>query len=286
MKIEIKQTKQSAGLFLVATPIGNLGDISIRALEILHNADVIYCEDTRQTKKLLQAYDIKTKTSAYHDHSSEAVRKKIIYQIKEEGKSVALVSDAGMPLISDPGYKLVKDILAEDIPVTSIPGANAVLTALQLSGLPSDGFTFLGFLPPKQGARKTYLQQWEKSPVTLIFYEAKQRIIKTLQDVYDVYGDRQVAIARELTKAFEEVLRGTVTEVMEVLNAKSEIKGEFVLLIEPGKISEISEEDIKNLIITALKDNIPVKELSENIAQHCGRSKKEIYNLALKLKSE
>ncbi len=286
MKIDIKQIQYAPGLYLVATPIGNLGDISIRALETLHGVDIIYCEDTRQTRKLLQAYDIKTRTSAYHDHSSEAVRKKIVNQIRGEGLSIALVSDAGMPLVSDPGYKLVQDIVRENIPVTSIPGANAVLTALQLSALPGDSFTFLGFLPHKQGARKSLLQQWEKCPVTLIFYEAKQRILKSLQDVTDVYGNRRVVVARELTKAFEEVLRGSVTEVMEQLQAKADIKGEFVLLIEAAEEVALPEEEMEKAITSALKDNIPIKVLSEEIARKSGWTKKDVYNLALKLKDK
>ena len=286
MKIEIQGLKQAPGLYLVATPIGNLNDISIRALECLNNVDVIYCEDTRQTKKLLNAYNIKTKTAIYHDHSSEAVREKIIKEIAEEAKSIALVSDAGMPLISDPGFKLVQALRNENIPVTSIPGANAVLTALQLSGLPTDPFTFLGFLPAKEQARKKELQKWEQTPATLVFYESKQRVLKTLQNISELYGQRHISVVRELTKKFEEVISGSVNEVMEDIESRDELKGEIVVIVAPYAAEKYTQEQLHKDIMKQLKDGIPLKKISENISLQSGWSKKDIYNEALKLKDQ
>lgn len=284
MKIEIDAKSMEAGLYIVATPIGNLGDITIRALEVLNNVDIIYCEDTRQTLKLLNAYGIKTKVSAYHDHSSEEVRKKIIAHVKEQDKAVAIVSDAGMPLISDPGYKLVQEAYSQEINVTSLPGANAVLTALQLSGLPSESFTFLGFLPTKQQALQKKLEEYQTNPSTIIFYEAKQRIQKTLEMISQIYKDRPVSVARELTKKFEEILRGSATEILDTLSKRESIKGEFVLLIGPYEAQKYTETEITSQIKAYLVTEMPVKKIAEDLSELSGWPKKEIYNLAIRLK--
>ena len=284
MKIEIEKKTHAPGLYIVATPIGNLGDITIRALEVLMSADIIYCEDTRQTQKLLNAYTISAKVAAYHDHSSDSTRRKIIAQVKDERKVVAIVSDAGMPLISDPGYKLVQEAYKEDIALTSLPGANAVLTALQLSGLPSESFTFIGFVPPKQQALEKKLMEWQTCPNTLILYEAKQRVKKTLLVIASVFGDRPIAVSRELTKKFEEVLRGTAKDILNILEERDAIKGEFVIAIGPYKSEKYSESDIISCIEDELDHKQPLKKIAENLSEVSGWPKKEIYNLAIELK--
>ncbi len=285
MKIEINDITYPAGLYLVATPIGNLKDITLRALEALSNVDLIYCEDTRQTMKLLNAYSIKTRTAVYHDHSPESVRAKIIHQISEEGKSIALVSDAGMPLISDPGHKLTKEVSAAGITVTSLPGANAVLTGLQLSGLPSEVFSFLGFLPAKQAARQSELIKWSTMDTTLIFYEAKQRLTKALLDIQKIYGEREVVVARELTKKFEEVISGSAKDILDSIKDRTELKGEFVLLIAPYKVEKNTDDNVEALIRAKLTKNMPVKQLAEEVALISGWPKKDVYNKALLLKN-
>ncbi len=286
MKIDIERRVFQPGLYLVATPIGNLGDITLRALEILQNADVIYCEDTRQTLKLLNAYSIKNKTAVYHDHSTEKIRNKILEDIKDNGKVIALVSDAGMPLISDPGYKLIQDAKEKDVYVTSLPGANAVLTAIQLSGLPSEPFVFLGFLPNKKQALQTELAKWKEIPATLVCYEAKQRVLKTLTQIKDIMGTRQVAVIRELTKKFEEIIQGPVDDVLNTLSSRENLKGEFVIVIAPFTAQKITQKMLEKEITEALSKNISVKTIAENLSEKSLWSKKEIYNLSLKLKNQ
>lgn len=276
--------KPSPGLYLVATPIGNLKDITLRALEVLRGADLILCEDTRVTAKLLQAYGIKTTYRPYHDHSETRDAQGITAQLKR-GQAIALVSDAGMPLISDPGYKLVQACMQEQIPITSLPGANAPLTALQLSGLPSHQFTFLGFLPPKEQSRRTALQIWKNSPATLIFYESKQRVLKTLAECLYVFGNRQACVARELTKKFEEVITAPLADLISMLAGRDELKGEFVLLVAPPDQQEMTEADLESLISEALREGEAVGRLSARLAEETGRPKKTIYELALKLKN-
>jgi len=224
------------GLYLVATPIGNLGDITLRALEILKQVDRIACEDTRQTQKLLNHYGITTPTISYHQHNEFSRAPELIAAI-QGGKSIAVVSDAGMPGISDPGTVLVREAIASGVPVIPIPGANAALSALIASGLPTEQFHFLGFLPEKAGARRTCLEdiaaRTRDSAETLLFYEAPHRIAATLADLESVFGPAlRVAVARELTKVHEEFLRGTITEVRAQLTDRDRIRGEFVLLME------------------------------------------------------
>jgi 16S rRNA (cytidine1402-2'-O)-methyltransferase len=200
------------GLYLVATPIGNLGDISLRALAVLNGADRIFCEDTRVTGKLLARYGISTSLGAYHDHNAEQVRPAVLTALRR-GERVALVSDAGTPLVSDPGYKLVRAALAKDLPVTAIPGPNAAVTALILSGLSPDAFLFAGFLPPRQAARRRALARWVAVEATLVFYESTPRLAESLADMAEVLGDREAAVARELTKLHEEVRRGRLADL-------------------------------------------------------------------------
>jgi 16S rRNA (cytidine1402-2'-O)-methyltransferase len=223
-------------LYLVATPIGNLEDITLRALRVLKEADVIACEDTRQTQKLLNHYSISTRTISYHEHN-EMTRAPELMKEMQEGASVALVTDAGMPGISDPGFRLISLAIRHHVPVVPIPGASAFLAALVASGLPTDSFRFSGFLPPKRGERRALLESIKTSPRTQVFYEAPHRIVDALSDVCETLGnDRHVVIAREVTKLHEEFLRGRASEVQETLKSRESVKGEITLLI--GKAEE------------------------------------------------
>ena len=223
-------------LYLVGTPIGNLEDITLRALRVLKEVDLIACEDTRQTQKLLNHYAIATRTTSYHQHN-EMTRSAELVKEMEEGASVALVTDAGMPGISDPGYRLIVLAIRHQVPVVPVPGASAFLAALVASGLPTDSFRFGGFLPAKRGERRAALEAIKTSPRTQVFYEAPHRIVETLTDVVEVLGEgRHVVIAREVTKLHEEFLRGRASEVLENLKARDAVKGEITLLV--GKAEE------------------------------------------------
>ena len=231
----MESRQQSGGvLYLVGTPIGNLEDITLRALRILKEADVIACEDTRQTRKLLNHYGVSTRTVSYHEHNEMTRAPELVVEL-EEGAQVALVSDAGMPAISDPGHRLISLAIRHGIPVVPIPGASAFVAALVASGLPTDSFRFGGFLPAKQGARRKELEQFRDSPRTQIFYEAPHRLQETLADVVEVMGpERQVVVAREVTKLHEEFLRGHAEELRKRLQERK-IKGEITLLIRAAE---------------------------------------------------
>jgi 16S rRNA (cytidine1402-2'-O)-methyltransferase len=223
-------------LYLVGTPIGNLEDITLRALRVLKEVDVIACEDTRQTQKLLNHYAIATRTTSYHEHN-EMTRSAELVKEMQEGASVALVTDAGMPGISDPGYRLIALAIRHRLPVVPIPGASAFLAALVASGLPTDSFRFGGFLPAKRGERRAALEAIKSSPRTQVFYEAPHRILETLADVVEILGEaRHVVVAREVTKLHEEFLRGRAGEVLEDLRSRAAVKGEITLLM--GKAGE------------------------------------------------
>ncbi len=275
-----------AGLHVVATPIGNLGDITIRALNVLAAADYILCEDTRITSRLLERYGIRNTMKPYHEHNAEKVRPAIIAAL-QDGKSFALVSDAGVPLVSDPGYRLVQSCIAEGLSVTGIPGASATLTALALSGLPTDCFTFIGFLPQKSKARIDLLLSFKKIPSTLIAFESPHRIVDALADVTTALGERPVAMARELTKLHEEVLRGTAHQVREILAARESVKGEIVLVIGPpqNEVEVIAEDDIEQAITEALQDNAASKA-ANIVAKNFNLKKEDIYARILKRKGE
>ena len=275
-------SKVRAGLYLVATPIGNLKDITLRAIEILRSVDAIACEDTRVSGFLLKSHDIKKPLLSIHDHNELQDAAKIIARI-EEGQAIALISDAGMPLISDPGYKLIQECQKKDIYVTSLPGANAPLMALQLSGLPSDQFSFLGFLPSKTTARKEELIRWKNSPATLIFFESANRVEDSLKDILDVLGDRPMALARELTKMFEDIWRGNVSELYARLQSDGAPKGEIVLVIEGAK--ETEEFDIEQLLTDALQHH-SLKDAAALVSGRTGLPKKEVYNQALALQKK
>ena len=259
-------------LYLVATPIGNLGDFSERTREVLEQVDLVACEDTRTSRGLFSLLGIQVKaTTAYHDFNEEKATQNLIKKL-QEGMDIALVSDAGMPLISDPGYRLVKACHESGIPVTSVPGANAVLTALQLSGLPSDRFYFGGFLPTKTGARQSVLKGVENLPSTLIFYETARRLRETLADIKKILGMRQMAVVRELTKKFEEVKCGTPDELNSYYVEAP--KGEIVLVISGA---EEKERAIPDITIADLRKSLSSKDTAFVWALLTGKSKKEAY---------
>ena len=274
------------GLYVTATPIGHLGDVTLRALATMAAVDILLCEDTRTTAKLLERYGIRTRLMAYHEHNAAKVRPAILRALGE-GQSIALVSDAGMPLVSDPGYRLVADCAANAIPVTAVPGASAVLTALALSGLPTDRFSFLGFLPTKSGERKKLLTEFMNVKSTLIAFESPHRIVDALVDVAGVMNNARVAVTRELTKLHEEVLRGTAMEVHEILSTRPSVKGEITLVIAPPEqnTSQASDEDIEAAIDEALK-SMPAAKAAADIAKRFDLAKKEIYARILALKNE
>lgn len=269
-----------AGLHIVATPIGNLGDISLRALSTLAAADSILAEDKRVTKVLLAHYGITTQIYAYHEHNAEAMRPIIIDKL-QEGRTIALVSDAGTPLVSDPGYKLVEAAIEANIPVTAIPGASAVLAGLVLSGLPSDSFFFGGFLPSKSGERRRRIRDLENIPATMLFFEAPHRTPEALVDLAAVLGDRKAAMARELTKKFETVRRGTLPELAAYFEENGPPKGEVVLIIAPpGDAGEISDAAIDLALDTALASHSQ-RDAVQLVSAELGLKKRRVYARAL-----
>ena len=273
----------SGTLYLVGTPIGNLEDITFRAVRVLKEADLIACEDTRQTRKLLDRYGIGKPTVSYHEHN-EAERSPELIAKLLEGTTVALVSDAGMPLISDPGYRLVRAAIDSGIRVEAVPGASAVLTALAASGLATDSFHFGGFLPAKSGQRLRALEALQDEAATLIFYEAPHRIVETLAAVEQALGDRPVVVARELTKMHEEFLRGTAAEIRALLAARESVKGEITLLI--GKRTGVAEDDtpLAEAVKACVAQGMSRMEAIKTVAHRRGLSKREVYGHLEKLK--
>lgn len=274
------------GLYVIATPIGNLGDISARARETLENADVIACEDTRVTKKLFSLLNISTKKTfiTLHDHNEEEQAAKLADLILLEGKSVAQVSDAGSPLISDPGYKLIKHCRKEGIYVTVIPGCCALICALQLSGLPTNRFLFAGFIPNKDKARKDNFEDLKNIKATLVFYETANRIVKTLTVAGEVFGDREMAVAREITKMYEECVNGTAEELIKHFEEK-EPKGEMVLMIAPAEEKQNDEVDVTALLRKKLAE-MPLKTAVKEIVGEYKLNKNDVYEQALRIKNE
>lgn len=275
-----------SGLYLVSTPIGNMDDITYRAIETLKNADMIACEDTRVSKKLLSKLGINKPLFPYHDYNEEEKSNYIINLISEQNKSIALISDAGCPLISDPGYKLVAKAKKHNIEVTSIPGASAVITAMQVSGLPSNKFFFAGFISNKEKARFDEIAKYKNLDATIIFYETAKRIKKSVEVIKEIYPNREICIARELTKLYEETINGTAEEVLEKLKDR-ELKGEIVLLISPPSEDEnkLSENELFSLIEEKLK-SMKLKSAVKEIVEVYGLNKNEVYELALKIKNE
>lgn len=270
------------GLYLVATPIGNLADITLRALSVLSRADVIYCEDTRHSLTLVTHYGIGTRLKPYHEHNAEAERPRILAALAD-GRRVALISDAGTPLISDPGYKLVRDVIGAGHPVESIPGPSAALTALTVAGLPTDAFHFAGFLPPRSAARRTRLAELGRIGATLVVYEAPSRMADTLADMADVLGPRPAAVARELTKRFETIERGSLSDLASKYASEEHPRGEFVILIGAPVAGEVSDADITAALTHALQ-SMTLRDAAKAVSAALGIPKSRAYDLGLKLK--
>ena len=275
--------KPQPGLYVVATPIGNARDITLRALDILRNCDVIACEDTRVTSKLLSLHDISAKLIPYHEHNAEKARPAIIRRVKN-GETVALVSDAGTPIISDPGLNLVQGFAEEGLPVTALPGPSATLTALVLSGLPSDRFLFAGFLPPKSGKRKKALGELANTPATLIFLESAKRLAASLADMAEILGPRPAAVTRELTKMFEEVRRDSLGALAGTYATEGAPKGEITIVVGPPNVeNSAAAEDVDDMLTEVLK-TASVRDATAEISDVTGWSKRDVYARALALK--
>ncbi len=274
----------SAGLYFVATPIGSARDITLRALDILASADLIAAEDTRTARKLMEIHGVPLngrKVVAFHDHSGEGSVAGLVDLIAG-GKSVAYVSEAGTPLIADPGYELGRAAIARDLPVTSAPGASAVLAALTVSGLPTDRFAFVGFLPATKQARETEIAQLRDLPFTLVFYESPKRIEEMLANLSEILGaDRQAVVCRELTKKFEEVSRGTLADLMSVFSDRR-VKGELVVLVGRAGATEVAETDIADALRDAMK-TMRVKDAATVVAGALGLPRRQVYQMALRL---
>lgn len=272
------------GLYVVSTPIGHLDDITIRALKTLAAADAIFCEDTRVTRVLLDRYQIKTRLFSYHEHNAVKQRPKILERL-EAGEAIALVSDAGTPLVSDPGYKLVEDVATAGIPVFPIPGPSALTAALTTAGLPTDTVVFLGFLPQKGGPRRRRIETFARQPTSLVLYESPNRLAQTLIDLADICGpERAAVVCRELTKRFETVVRGTLAELCEAFPPDSKVKGEIAVVVGPPEEDATSEEDAEALLAAAL-ERLPAGKAAAEVARVTGRERRDLFQLALTLKS-
>ena len=273
----------TAGLYVLATPIGNARDISLRALDVLKGCSVIAAEDTRVTSKLLAIHGVQKPLIPYNDHNGPEMRPRILARL-EQGEAVALVSDAGTPLVSDPGYKLVREVIAAGVAVVAIPGPSAVLTGLALSGLPSDRFLFAGFLPPRAGERQSALEELKALRATLIFFESAQRLGESLAAMAEVLGERNAVMARELTKLHEEVRRGSLSELAAHYAKAAAPKGEVTLLVGPptDAVTDMAKVDAA---LKAALAFMPVKAAAEMIAGLTGTPRKQIYDRALELKN-
>jgi 16S rRNA (cytidine1402-2'-O)-methyltransferase len=272
------------GLHIVATPIGNLGDISLRALATLAGADLIACEDTRVTRKLLNRYAIVTPLAPYHDHNAAAARPKLL-RLLGEGASIALVSDAGTPLVSDPGFKLVRAAQEAGHAVTALPGASAPLAALTVAGMPTDQFLFAGFLPPKQTARRARMAELAGIPATLVLFETGPRIAATLADLAAILGRREAALCRELTKIHEEVRRDDLAALAQNY-ATGEIRGEIVLVIAPPAAAESPKVDDADPLLRQALARVSLKDAVGEVAQATGLSRRQLYQRALAIAKE
>lgn len=274
----------SPGLYLVATPIGHADDVTLRALAILREADVIAAEDTRQARKLMEIHGISVSgrpVLAYHDHNGPQVRPRLLRDV-QDGKVVAYASDAGTPLVADPGYRLAEAMIAEGLPVVAAPGASAVLAALSVAGLPTDRFMFAGFLPVKQAARTSGLAELAAVPATLIFYESPRRLAATLGDMLAVLGDRPAAVCRELTKKFEETRRGGVADLAAHYMENGPPKGEVVIVTGPPLAEALSEADLDTALRSALAES-SLKDAAALVAEATGLPRKQVYARALEL---
>lgn len=278
MENDKRKMRSSGTLYLVATPIGNLADITHRAIDVLTNVALIACEDTRHTRKLLQHYGISTKTISYHEHN-EQERARQLVELLSEGKDVAVVSDAGTPSISDPGFRLVRGAIANGLAVVPVPGPSALISALIAAGLPTDEFFFGGFLPARSNARRSRLNELSSVPGTLIFYEAPHRLAGTLKDAYQILGEREAVVARELTKLHEEIKRGRLSELAEHYS-KEDARGEIVLLIDRTILeSAIMNEvgSVASLVDQFERDGLDHRAALKKAARELGLSRAEAY---------
>jgi 16S rRNA (cytidine1402-2'-O)-methyltransferase len=267
-----------SGLHIVATPIGNLGDITLRALAVLQQVDQIFCEDTRVSRKLLTAYGINTPLFPYHDHNAEQLRPEILTKL-QSGMKLALISDAGTPLISDPGYKLVRACYEAQLPVTIIPGPSAVIAGLVLSGMPSHHFYFAGFAQPKR------FPELREVDATLIFYEAPQRLVDCLEQMQTILPNRAVAVVREITKVYEEVVRGSYDEVIQAFRGQERCRGEIVIVLSPPEALDVQDHDIDTLLKQALQHH-SLKDAVTLVAGTLGIARKQVYHHALALRAD
>lgn len=268
-------------LYIVGTPIGNLEDISLRALRILSEVDLIAAEDTRRTRKMLAHYDIKAPLTSYHEHNKLAKLDFLLNTLRE--KDVALVSEAGMPGLSDPGYELVRAAIEAHISIVPIPGPSALVTALVVSGLPTDSFLYLGFLPRREAKRRQLLNLIAEEGRTMVIFEAPHRLLASLHDIREVLGNRQIAVARELTKAFEEVIRGNLEEVIQHFS-ETRPRGEFTLVIEGAKDIAWEEEQVKEELEKLLAGGVEDKEAIKQVAKSAGWPRREVYEIWLVMK--
>ena len=271
------------GLYVVSTPIGNLRDITLRALDILASVDVVCAEDTRVAGKLMSAFGVSARLRPYHDHNGAQARPALLKDL-QGGARIALMSDAGTPLISDPGYKLVREAAELGIPIYAIPGASAPLTALASSGLPTDRFTFAGFPPPKSSARKRFLTEMKSGQGTLIFFEGPSRLAASLADMAEVLGPREAAVARELTKKFEETRRGFLPDLAAHYAEAGPPRGEIVILVGPPAGQEAPDANALDAAILAADDSRPLKEIAAEIAEALGLKRRDVYERALELR--
>ncbi len=280
------ETLQKGTLYVVGTPIGNLEDITLRAIRILKLVDLIAAEDTRHTGKLLQYFHVNTPQISYHHHNRLSRQKELIEYL-QQGKTIALVTDAGMPGISDPGYELIKACIDENIPIIPIPGATAAITALSVSGLPTDRFVFEGFLPTKGKTRSDRLTSLKTETRTLIFYESPHRLLPTLTDLEAVFGDnRLITVARELTKLYEQLWRGTLGEAIAYFQDSRHLKGEFTLIVagcQPTSELTLTEEQLKQELIQLLTQGMTRSQASRHLAQVTSLNRRQIYALSLEL---
>ena len=268
-------------LYLVATPIGNLEDITYRAVRILGEVDLVACEDTRQTHKLLEHYGIHKPAVSYHEHNENERTEELAARLRA-GAVIALVSDAGTPLLSDPGYRLVKAAVRDGIPVQPVPGPSAALAALAGSGLPTDAFHFGGFLPAKEGQRERVLKELAEETATLVFYEAPHRVLEALESIERVLGARAVVVARELTKIHEEFLRGTAGEIRAALAERDSIKGEFTILIAKATGPAPDDTPLEEAVEALVRNGTPRMDAIKQVARRRGISKREVYDQVLK----
>lgn len=273
----------TAVLYIVATPIGNLEDMTFRAVRILGEVDLIAAEDTRHSLKLLSHFGIRKPLTSYFDHNKQFKGERIL-NVLRQGKSVALISDAGTPCISDPGYQLVRDAVSEGIPVIPVPGACAAIAALSAAGLPSDTFTFAGFPPSRQGKRRSFLNEMAAVPGTLVLYEAPHRLEDTLRDIREVLGERRVVVGRELTKFYEEIVRGSVTDALEVVT-QGTVRGEVVILVAAGDAIPPQGEPLRQVVQRLMADaTLSIKDVARQASESAGVSRSEAYAEALKLR--